>query len=529
MRSPLGRRLLPVTVLLTLALETLAVGGLATPARADSEAPAVTPVGAAPADDAEAATAALEEVQRLLGPASTETGSARTQVSPESAEAGRDLTLALRDLRLRMDDLSRADRAAARRLTKRPNADSYRDFAGSVRVHWMSTDPEATDAWVNKVGSVVTRVLSTYAKAGYRTPKSDGARGGGEGLLDIYLVDFAAEQQFGLYGFCDTDVPPPAEGPYDTWAYCALDHSFRGFPRKPVQSLKVTAAHELFHAVQFAYDYNEDAWFMEATAVWAEDEVYDRINDNLQYLPVSPMRQPRQSLDQFGDALRHYGAWIFFRYLSERFSREEGRMPVIVRDIWKRADGSRNGPDDYSIQAVSRELESRGTDLRRVYAQFADANRRPHRTYEEGGKYRRSPAKAHTFTPASHDTGWQQLRVDHLASATLSARPGAKLKQRRLRVSVDLPAKRRGSAAVLTWYDDRGRAHRTMVRLSKKGTGRAEVRFGAARVRRVDLTLSNASTRSQCWQGQVEGVEYSCRGIPRDDRSRMRYRIRAVR
>lgn len=527
MRSPLGRRLLPVTVLLTLALETLALGTLAPSAGAHAESPA----SAAPSttDATTAAEAALQEVQDLLAPGTTP-GAAREQAPRgRSPQTGRDLTLALRDLRLRMDDLSAADRAVARRVTKRPNADSYRDFPGSVRVHWMSTDTEITEQWVDKVGSTVGRVLSTYVKAGYRAPQSDGARGGGEGLLDIYLVDFAAEQQFGLYGFCDSDVPPAAEGPYDTWAYCALDHTFRGFPRKPIESLKVTAAHELFHAVQFAYDYNEDAWFMEATAVWAEDEVFDRINDNLQYLPVSPMRQPRQSLDQFGDALRHYGAWIFFRYLSERFPGEQGRMPVVVREIWERADGSRTGPDDYSIDAVARALESRGTDLRRVYAQFADANRRPQRTYEEGRKYRRAPARAHTLTPATRDTGWQQVRVDHLASATLSARPGAKLKQRRLRVSVDLPAKQHGSAAVLTWYDDGGRAHRTMVRLSQKGTGKAEVRFGAARVRRVDLTLSNASTRSHCWQGQVDGVEYSCRGVPRDDRSRMRYRIRAVR
>ncbi|QWF23358.1 hypothetical protein KM427_06445 [Nocardioides sp. LMS-CY] len=525
MRSPLGRRLLPATVLLTLALEALVVGSLAAPAGAEPESPASTSTS----DSPDAAAAALEEVQELLAPQATPAPAQRQATGDDTEEqTGRDLTLALRELRLRMDDLSAADRAAARRVTKRPSADVYRDF-GSARVHWRSTDTAITPRWIKKVGSVVDRVLSTYAKAGYRTPKSDGARGGGDGLLDIYLVDFAAEQQYGLYGYCDTDVAPPAEGPYDTWAYCALDHTFQGFPRKPIQSLKVTAAHELFHAVQFAYDYNEDAWFMEATAVWAEDEVYDRINDNLQYLPMSPMRQPRQSLDQFGDSLRHYGAWIFFRYLSERFPRSQGRMPVIVRKIWERADGSRNGPDDYSIQAVSKELASRGTDLRRVYAQFADANRRPRRTYEEGRSYRAAPTRAHTFTPASHDTGWQQVRVNHLASTTLSVRPGPELKQRRLRVAVDLPAKRRGSAAVLTWYDEQGRAHRTMVRLSRKGVGTAEVRFGSGRVRRVDLTLANASIRSRCWQGQVDGVEYSCRGLPRDDHSRMRYRIRAVR
>ena len=49
-------------------------------------------------------------------------------------------------------------------------------------------------------------------------------------------------------------------------------------------ALQVTAAHEYFHLVQFGYDINEDGWIMESTATWAEDEVFDSINDNAQYL-----------------------------------------------------------------------------------------------------------------------------------------------------------------------------------------------------------------------------------------------------
>ena len=35
--------------------------------------------------------------------------------------------------------------------------------------------------------------------------------------------------------------------------------------------LRATAAHEFFHAVQYAYDSSEDAWLTEGTAVWMED------------------------------------------------------------------------------------------------------------------------------------------------------------------------------------------------------------------------------------------------------------------
>ncbi|MFC7492742.1 MULTISPECIES: MXAN_6640 family putative metalloprotease [unclassified Nocardioides] len=518
MRFPLGRRLLPATCVLLVALT------LAEPAGATGNPDPATSEQGVPAESTDAAAAALDQVQELLAPQAP--GLSREQASTE--QEGRDLTLALRDLRLRMDDLSAADRAAARRATRRPAANAAQDF-GAVRVHWKSTNTAITPQWVKKVGKVVNHVLSTYAAAGYRAPKPDGTGdkvGGGTNLFDVYLVDF---DQPGLYGYCDTDVDPAPAGPYDAPAYCAFNHTFSEFPRTPTANLKVTAAHELFHAVQFAYDYNEDAWFMEATAVWAEDEVYDRINDNLQYLDVSPLRQPGQPLDQFGDALRQYGEWFFFRYLSERYPKAQGGMPTIVRKMWERVDGAAGGPDSYSIKAVAQELKSRGTDLRRAYARFADANRRPQRTYEEGASYRRSPARGITFTRENHDTGWQQARVDHLASKTIAVRPTAELRLHRLRVEVDLPRKKRGSAAVLTWYGPKGNAHREMVRLSKDGVGTAKTRFGAKRVSRVDLTMSNASIRSKCWQGQVNGIEYSCRGVPRDDRMEMKYRIRAVR
>lgn len=533
MRSLLGRRLLPAAGLLSIAL---VLGTVPAPAGAESDDPttAASTTTSTDGDPEPTATdlaeAALAQVQDQLTPeqAATEAPQTTREEAAADAVAAPDLTLAMRELRTRMADLSARDRAVARKIVSRPSSDLFRDFGG-VRVHWSSSDAAVTNAWVNQVGAVVTHVLSTYQGAGYRAPESDGDLGGASGKLDIYLVDFASQGQSGLYGYCDSDKPIPARGPYDAWAFCAFDHSFTGFPtHTPLENLQVTAAHELFHATQFAYDYREDAWFMEATAVWAEDEVYDAVNDNLQYNDVSPLRQPRQSLDQFGDSLRQYGEWFFFRYLAEHFPAQQGGMATIIRRIWERADASSGAPDNYSIQAVSKELASRHSDLRRTFAQFADANRRPRSSYAEGAHYPTAPAKKRTVTAKHRSTGWQQVRLNHLSSATFSVKPPKGMRHWRLRVNVDLPAKRFGSAAVLTSYDAKGRAHRRMVTLSKKGDGSATVRFDARKVRRVDLTLANGSTRYRCWVGAVKGVQYSCSGHPRDDRRPMRYRIRAL-
>ena len=433
--------------------------------------------------------------------------------TPAEAEAqaaapgdGKDLTLALRDLRLRQDDLPVAERAAARKALSRPPGNTVRAF-GNVRVHYQAGDPTVSATLVNQVGSVVTHVLAQYRAAGYRAPRADGTAGGDSGL-DIYLGDLG----IGLYGYCSTDRPPPVRGPHATSAYCAFNSDYSWAPRTPLDNLKVTAAHELFHATQFAYDYYEDAWFMEATATWAEDEVYDTINDNRQYLASSPLSQPRESLDQFnGNNLRQYGEWIFFRYLSERFPRSQGGLPVIVRSIWQRADSTRGAAADlYSIQAVNRDLRLRGTDLRRMYAAFGDANRRPSQSYEEGAAYRKAAAaRVWTFTPSRRTTGLQGTRLNHLATTTVAVLPSRAMKSYRLRVSVNLPNTSRGVAAVLTKYDKAGQATRQMIRLSKSGNGAAALRFDSRNTLKVELTLSNAGIRYRCGTGPRNGTSSS--------------------
>ena len=128
---------------------------------------------------------------------------------------------------------------------------------------------------------------------------------------------------------------------FDASAYCVVDNNFAEpiFPNHtPLENLQVTAAHEFFHAVQFSYDAFEDQWFLEATATWMEDELYDAVNDNLQYLSSRPAGKAAVPLDKGAtnvDPCCHvYGDWIFFRYLTEKYS------PGLVKTIWKNADAS---------------------------------------------------------------------------------------------------------------------------------------------------------------------------------------------
>ncbi len=159
----------------------------------------------------------------------------------------------------------------------------------------------------------------------------------------------------GLYGFCTSEKQFRPNGPFDAWAYCVLDNDYRPgqFPSlTPLENMQVTAAHEYFHAVQFAYDAFEDSWFMEATATWAEDEIFDDINDNLQYLRRGPLRRPQVPLDKFElGGLHQYGDWIFFRYLTEQFPARRRHACADPADV---AEGRRLGRRPRHVLAAGR-------------------------------------------------------------------------------------------------------------------------------------------------------------------------------
>ena len=323
--------------------------------------------------------------------------------------------------------------------------------------------------------------------------------------------------------------PPPT---FDAWAYCVLDNDFNAaqFPANtPLENLQVTAAHEYFHAVQFAYDAFEDRWFMEATATWAEDELFDGVDDNLQYLVNSPLTRPDRALDTFDDTGAQYGEWIFFRFLTEALPVASGGMPTLVRDMWKRADGAAGGPGDYSTQAVARILQERGTSLPLAFGVFAAANRLPALNYEEGRANHYpsvKPAGSFPLSKTKKDSGWKVARLAHLSSATARFVPGAGLtaKAWKLKVALNLPAANTGPVAVITVVKKSGLPQVQVVPLNAAGDATKKVAFGSAQVKYVEVTLANASARYTCWIGG----SYSCQGTPLHDVSDLKIRATAV-
>jgi hypothetical protein len=433
---------------------------------------------------------------------------------------GGDATMALRDLWLQRDHLSSADRAAYAKLAGRPIKPTS-IAAGNIRVHYNPA--EMTAFTPQQVLDTSLAVSQAYSGAGYRRPLPDGALGG-DALTDIYVDSLPS----GLYGYCTTDQQQQTgPGRYDVWAYCVVDNDYLGFPRTPLENLQVTVAHEYFHATQFAYDIADDGWAMEATAAWVEDEVFDSVNDNVQYLADSPITDRKRSMDKFG-GLYHYGVWIWFRYLTEKFKKEKGGLPKIVLDFWKAADSSKGAKKDrYFTQAMGQVLRKRPykTSVDKEFALFSAANLRAPVFYEEGaannypfakinGSKALNKRKAKAFT----------AKLNHLAAASYRYTPKGKAKK--LKVVIAGAPKVQGTRAVVTTYLLSGKVKTKYVAINAKGRGAFTALFKKNRVAAVDVTLVNASTRfTRCY---VKSTPYSCSGKPTDQGKRIKVIGKAV-
>ena len=104
-----------------------------------------------------------------------------------------------------------------------------------------------------------------------------------------------------------------------------LDNDYKGFPSSPLDSMRVTVAHEFNHILQFGYDSYQDIWLFEDTATWMEDQVYPDINDYLNYLPAFAKSS---DTPMTGSSIKVYSEAVFNHWLSRHYGQ------ATIRDVW---------------------------------------------------------------------------------------------------------------------------------------------------------------------------------------------------
>jgi hypothetical protein len=471
---------------------------------------AADPTPAPPAESTNAAEEALDVAVEVL-----------TQVPGKALEAPGlaaldeiEPTAALLELRSQLDDLDRADRRAAERLFARPDDTTGLDGAARYTaaeraelteqcttrycVHYVpagavpGSTASATQAQVDETIAAMERIYSVEIdQLGYHSPVSDGMAGnpsgllgptGPPGLLDVYLADTG---RIGAYGYAVPEDPNPAH--VVSPAYLVLDNDYAGFTStgtSPTGLRQVTAAHEFFHVVQFAYDSWDDPWLMESTATWMEERVYDDVNDSRQYLGHGPLRQPWIPLDLFQDGgLAHYGGWAFHEMYAEALGAD------TVRRVWDYA--ATPGANPRAV--VNAALAERGWNLTHAYRMFSAGQLAPALTWSEGAAFPAAHVtRSWRLSGAVRSTGWRGPRLNHLAGLVYNFNPAPRLTGRwKLRVQVDAPNV--GGTAYVAVHYTNGAIQRLPIGLRADGTGRVNVPFSSRTVRKVALHVGNTT------------------------------------
>lgn len=267
--------------------------------------------------------------------------------------------------------------------------------------------PDGVPDYVNRCGDYLSIAYESYVFGmGYDPPPFDGGEGGDD-LYDIYLTD--------VTGITVPEAPSdqyPGRPAYTSFIELGCDvRSFR-YPVNPLPHLRVLAAHEFFHAVQFAYRaFSSDttAWWFESCATWAEDQVFDDVNDlyyDLEDYLVRPHRSLYLTPGQF-----IYGSWLLPEYLSETYGVE------AIKSCWEFFASF-----DFAVDAIYYSLSEQGFSLNEAYSRhvvwdyFTGPNYAPG-FYEEAAEFPSTvyEARVHVVYPV----GWtmEPVPMQNMASS----------------------------------------------------------------------------------------------------------------
>ena len=257
-------------------------------------------------------------------------------------------TSAIRGLTANWDHLPPAAKEAFAFLQQRPIlSHSILSSGGHFKIHYNTTGThgvDPTDADANGVPDYVDEAARVFESVwdlqinqlGYSPPPSDG-----DGVYDIYIKNLALQQAYGFaYPIVYTELTTPS--------YMEIDNNFTDniYPQnsRGFNGLRVAAAHEFFHAIQFGYyaDFGA-AWWQELTATWMEDVAYPSVNDFYQYMSCPRnfsciYDDPEASLDKFSGSFHPFGAAVFAHHVEQVYGAD------AIKSVWellKRRDPSR--------------------------------------------------------------------------------------------------------------------------------------------------------------------------------------------
>lgn len=249
--------------------------------------------------------------------------------------------------------------------------------SGDVRVHYSVSGPNVARLddedfdgfpdFAETVGIRTEQAFQAFQAFGFRRPLSEADLDlgdlGGSPAFDVYLVDFAGVGDGMFAADACTREPNHCAG------YFVMENDFEGYGYPDLDSAIVTlTSHELFHAVQQAYESESPIWFTEGTAVWAE-RLFDAENEDFLHYADAYLDDTGRSLDQPPPGpvpTFAYATCLWWRYLTIRYG--IGINVAIQEGVeW---DGA---PKD-TLAVLEATLQASGGMLAQEWATFASWN-----------------------------------------------------------------------------------------------------------------------------------------------------------
>ena len=183
-------------------------------------------------------------------------------------------------------------------------------------------------------------------------------------LYEIYVENLPS-YYFGITYTKNTTVNNPA-----CVSYIKMRNNYSGSQfseHTQLENIQVTAVHEFFHAIQFSYNCYERFWFMEATAVWSEDELYNNVNDHYRYIP-SWFSNTNKSIND--ESSHMYGSFIYFQYIDEHLGGAN-----TIKLCWEKSNEMASPVQDNSISSINAALNEVGSSFEEAYIRMRIANK----------------------------------------------------------------------------------------------------------------------------------------------------------
>lgn len=260
-------------------------------------------------------------------------------------------------VRLGIKSFSPAQQKILKTMFIRPELDtSIVSPSGFFRIHFN----RVTDAPQYNINDLAKAFDSSYSfevnYLGFLQPPRDRGNGGDD-KYDVYVY----RMSHGIYGNTNSEEEI-SSGSKTFYSYIEMDNSFSGYPTTGILAAKVTAAHELHHAIQIGnYILREtdteiyDLYFYELTSTSMEEFVYDEINDYYYYFKTGGYFN---FTDKAFASNEGYNLAIWNIFLKDKFNYD------VIRRQWELMRTYR------ALEAIDRSLIEKQSSFLEAYKEF---------------------------------------------------------------------------------------------------------------------------------------------------------------